>query len=401
MLARFNQRATVNAACSRSELSRPGRGISLGLLLQHWLSLDENRQTWVSVDNRRIGGLISADKREKSSGIPILSNIPLLGLPFKRHSSDNVKKEVIVVLTPHVMPLEENNFSYVIPKDSDLFNSFDHLLFRNAYRIRDDDVFDLKFIFESTIFQNLLSQVNLKVQNNPLLRNSEPYKLLLDGAVPGEEILVRRMLWEIIYKTGFANFIADDRIIVFEDNIDAPDSSGFRTTFTHRLLAQRDLKTQNTLSLTFDAQFKGSPQHPFAQPKATLSFEHIPTPDVYVGRLMVGNQRLSNGSPNKWNVLLSEAKPPGVRGASSLEVLKGVMVLKRILSLNKTLPLTVKEFRVGRQIIFPSEQDLNQRYHVLDRDTARYFYEVIQYYPEFEKSFNIEIQRYLHQVMGF
>lgn len=65
LLARFNQRATVNAACSRKELSRPGRGISLGLLLQHWLSLDENRQTWVSVDNRRITGLISA-KHEQS-----------------------------------------------------------------------------------------------------------------------------------------------------------------------------------------------------------------------------------------------------------------------------------------------------------------------------------------------
>ena len=68
------------------------------------------------------------------------------------------------------------------------------------------------------------------------------------------------------------------------------------------------------------------------------------------------------------------------------------MVLKRVLALNTTMPLTIKEFRVGRQIIFPTEQDLKQRFHIIDRDAARFFYEVIQYYPEFEKAFSREMR---------
>ena len=105
---------------------------------------------------------------------------------------------------------------------------------------------------------------------------------------------------------------------------------------------------------------------------------------------MAGNRPKQDGSPDSWTVLLSEVNPSGVRGASGIEVLQGVLVLKRILALNTTLPLTIKEFRVGRQIIFPTEQDLRQRFHIIDRDAARFFYEVIQYYPEFEQSFNRE-----------
>ncbi len=48
---------------------------------------------------------------------------------------------------------------------------------------------------------------------------------------------------------------------------------------------------------------------------------------------------------------------------------------------------------MGRQIIFPTEQDLKQRFLIIDRDAAMFFYEVIQYYPEFERSFNRETQR--------
>ena len=52
------------------------------------------------------------------------------------------------------------------------------------------------------------------------------------------------------------------------------------------------------------------------------------------------------------------------------------------------MPVTIEEFRVGRQIIFPTEQELKDKYHVIDYDAARFFYEVINYYPEFERAFN-------------
>jgi hypothetical protein len=54
------------------------------------------------------------------------------------------------------------------------------------------------------------------------------------------------------------------------------------------------------------------------------------------------------------------------------------------------MPLTLSEFHIGRQIIFPSQQELEGGYHIVDRDVARLFYEVYNYYPVFEQKFNRE-----------
>jgi len=357
----------------------------------------DNRQvqTFVRVaDNTPfiIGGLISTEKKERTVGIPILSQIPILGIPFRRKATESVKKEVIVVLTPHVVPVGEKSFSYVMPKDSDMFDGFGNTLFRNGYRIRDDDIFDLKFLYQSEIFQSLISEIQERAEGEPGFGNTPPFDGLLSGGVPGEEILVRRMLWEIVLKSGFAENIDIDRIITFEEYPAAPDSSGFRTRFLNQLLEAKATEG-NTLALTFSASTRGTANHPFVPPKAKVGYQSLEDGDSYIRNLMVGNRPLPDGSPNAWTVLLSDVNPSGVRGATGIEVLQGVLVLKRILALNKSLPLSIREFRVGRQIIFPTEQDLQQRFHIIDRDAARFFYEVIQYYPEFEQSFNRQTRR--------
>ena len=353
----------------------------------------DNRQvqTFVRVaDNTPfiVGGLISTDRQERTVGIPILSRIPILGLPFRRNIVENNKMEVIVVLTPHVVPLEEKSFSYIIPKDSDIFDSFGNRLFRNAYRIRDDDVFDLKFLYESDIFQGLLARIGKGSEEDPSLKTTEPFASLLEGGVPGEEILVRRMLWEIVRKTNYARHIDLSRIIFFEDRPDASDSTGFQLAWLNRRLAGRD-KKRNTLVLTFDARPQGTPEHPFVQPKAVVSYEHL-TAQTYNARLTEGNRLGPDGSPDRWTILLTDAYAGTSR---PVELLRGVLVLKRILALNSTLPLTIREFHVGRQIIFPTEQDLQKRFHIIDRDAARFFYEITHYYPAFEQKFNRQTRR--------
>ena len=64
------------------------------------------------------------------------------------------------------------------------------------------------------------------------------------------------------------------------------------------------------------------------------------------------------------------------------------------------MPVTIEEFRVGRQIIFPTEQELKDKYHVIDYDTARFFYEIINYYPEFEKAFNRDTASIILELRG-
>jgi general secretion pathway protein D len=50
-----------------------------------------------------IGGLIREDTSKSRSGIPLLSQIPLLGYLFGSTSTRTTRNELIILLTPHVM----------------------------------------------------------------------------------------------------------------------------------------------------------------------------------------------------------------------------------------------------------------------------------------------------------
>jgi len=55
-----------------------------------------------------IGGLMETDKSAIDSKVPILGDIPLLGYLFKRTQRDNLKKELIIFLTPHIVKTPED-----------------------------------------------------------------------------------------------------------------------------------------------------------------------------------------------------------------------------------------------------------------------------------------------------
>jgi general secretion pathway protein D len=354
-------------------------------------------QTFVRVaDNTPfiVGGLIAADKSNSNSGVPFLSKIPYLGNLFKRSSKKNDKREVIVVLTPHVIDTGEKSFSYVIPKDSETFDSFDHILFRNAYRIRDDDVFDLTFATKSNYYNSILGELRTFHDTHFEIFEKEPVFGYLHDKVPGEEVIVRRMIWEIVHKAKYHHYINDDHILVFEANEGAEFGNKFKTLFLGKLL--RDLNSADENSLVLDyADHKAKTTGPFEHPRALISHTNIANPANYVEQISA----LNSDDLERNTVLLSNAvSPPGVRGATALEVLKGVLVLKRILALNHSMPVTINEFRVGRQIIFPTEQELRDKYHIIDYDVARFFYQVINYYPEFEGAFNRDSDAILERI---
>lgn len=50
-----------------------------------------------------IGGLIQEEEHERMSGIPYLSELPLLGSLFGRRVNENVQTETIIILIPHVV----------------------------------------------------------------------------------------------------------------------------------------------------------------------------------------------------------------------------------------------------------------------------------------------------------
>ena len=50
-----------------------------------------------------IGGLVREEVRESIRGIPILSRIPILGMLFRSKTSQKVKSELAILITPHII----------------------------------------------------------------------------------------------------------------------------------------------------------------------------------------------------------------------------------------------------------------------------------------------------------
>ncbi len=342
----------------------------------------DNRQvqTFVRIaDNTPfiIGGLIASEESESVKGIPGLSKIPGLGALFRRKSKSRVKQEVIIVLTPHVVPLDEKSFGYAVPKESSAFDSFGNQLFRNAYRLRSQDIFDLSFLHQSPDLLRLQAAARERVERTPELAAEEPLAGILAGRIPGEEIMVRRMLMEVVGEHDFESLVNPDHIIFFEPS----PGGGFEVAFLRDHLAERHSKS-DVLVVPFALRNDGSA---YAEPR----WQPLP-PEGYSSLLRSGNPLPTPGAaPELVTMVLGER--PG--STPPLDVLRRVLVLERVLELNPSLAMELDALHVGLQIIFPSEEDLTQRFHLVDRETARLFFEVEEYYAAFERRFDRQIGR--------
>ncbi len=63
-------------------------------------------KTTITVENTQtivIGGLISNDKQKKVTKIPLFGDLPILGSFFRRSTSQNVRTNLMVFITPHIL----------------------------------------------------------------------------------------------------------------------------------------------------------------------------------------------------------------------------------------------------------------------------------------------------------
>ncbi len=54
-------------------------------------------------DHAILGGLITRSKEKTDSGVPLLSDIPILGKAFKRSEYTDVIDELVIIITPHII----------------------------------------------------------------------------------------------------------------------------------------------------------------------------------------------------------------------------------------------------------------------------------------------------------
>ena len=315
-----------------------------------------------------IGGLISNKKADQEGRIPILSKIPLLGKLFSWNTKQSLKKEVIVVITPHIIDNNDDNFSRIIPQDESIFDSFGNILFPNSYRLKESDIYDLNFITESNYLNIIKNNATNIIENNEKY-DQEVINLsnrILNNFIPGEAIIARRIIYDIVEKQNYYKSINSESIVFFNNeknygldflknyfSIINKDEKGIL------LLINKDENTNDT----------------FFRPGVDVQEIDLEKNYNYKKILKQTWQKNKDFYP----ILITNKK--------DLKRLYEILIMQEVLKLNTALELSIKEFKRGLEIQFPAKDLIETNSFVIDENIAKYFYEVNFYYESFEDEF--------------
>ncbi|MFI4872819.1 MAG: secretin N-terminal domain-containing protein [Phycisphaerales bacterium JB061] len=66
-----------------------------------------------------IGGLIQTTQEDRRTKVPLIGDIPFIGIPFRSHDIKNVRTELLVILTPQVVAGGINGGSHLLDEDAE------------------------------------------------------------------------------------------------------------------------------------------------------------------------------------------------------------------------------------------------------------------------------------------
>ncbi len=324
-------------------------------------------QTYAMIEDRNpfiIGGLVSRDKVKLEDKIPFLGDIPYIGAFFRTHSDSEVKREVIIVLTPYVLP--ETNPSWPIPKADEMFDSFDNDLFRSNYRIRPTDVFNLDFLYSNTQIKQAWKVVDaLESIESPLVEES-PFNRFVGQKIPSSDILVERMVYDIIKSKKVDHPILEDKIIFLNKT-----EKGVDVDFLMKHYKELEQKTDQALVISFKVNPNSDKMEDvFAQPAPAVYFAKCTGRDEWGKLLWDLNQPLEGGVEQHTIVIHSE---------KDLDRLRRAVMLKSIIARNHGSGiLELANFKVGKQLLMP--EVIEDQHHMIDKHIARHFFNTEHYY---------------------
>jgi general secretion pathway protein D len=331
-------------------------------------------QTYVEVPNNTpfiIGGLTFKKITKQRGGIPGLSSIPFLGKLFSFNISVEHNKEVIVLITPHLVEIEEDHFTKVIPKDSDLFQRFGTELYHNTYRIQNKDIFNLGFYQNSNLYESTIEKVSELDRRFLDAKDNAIYSNLLKGEVPGEEILIRRMLYNLIERVDYYKYINSSQIYYYTNDDDFIDLKSFSAAYSQYLKTSKGKK--KSFALTFKKEASGiTDQNKLNRPTAETVV--LPIPINYKKKLAELNK-----TENSHTILLQEVKHE--------RRLYETLILMKVLELNPGITDNISMFKPGLEIIFPTQEELEEKTYILDDKVAQYFYQINDYNNVFDAQF--------------
>jgi len=315
-----------------------------------------------------IGGLISNKKADQEGRIPLISKIPLIGKLFSWSTKQSIKKEVIVVITPHIIDNNDDNFSRVIPQDESIFDSFGNILFPNSYRLKESDIYDLNFITESNYLNTIKKNAQKAIENSDNTKIEISNKILND-LIPGEQIITRRMVYDIVEKQNYYKEVNLDNIIFFNNN------KNYGVDFIKNYFSVIN-KTDKGLLLLVNKDDNSNDT--FFRPG--IDIKEIDLNEGYKSKEILKKEW--NKNKDFYPILIANKK--------DLKRLYEILIMQEVLKLNTSLELSIKEFKRGLEIQFPSKELIKTNSFVIDENIAKYFYEVNFYYESFEKEFKDE-----------
>ena len=97
---------------------------------------------------------------------------------------------------------------------------WDNDLFQDSYRLRNTDIYDLGFYENTSFFNNVLDRAQIVMDENPLAASNTKLINLVNGSVPGQEILIRRMINDVIENENYYKYINPVNVIFFGKTTD-------------------------------------------------------------------------------------------------------------------------------------------------------------------------------------
>jgi hypothetical protein len=292
----------------------------------------------------------------------------------------------------------------------------------------------LKRLIESNFLEEDRGQQEVKEANERFVKS---FLTFFEGGAPGEDILVRHMMIRLIEKLDFSRCVSPDDMIYFP----APkhraeeEQIGFDPEHLTESQCIRECLKEGTLVLAFPPRldsindFLKKPEclgpniewlrleplrlEPLRlepdkasckgqEPVGANTYSHFSPPMVrlacvrntkkdkgagYLKRLHDCNE-VDTGDGGWRTILLDPAFER--RGRNSIGLLQSVLALERLLDINnsQTFPQTLRDFHVGRELVLPTREGLQTRRHLIDRDTARLYYETLDYYNVFAEMYD-------------
>lgn len=341
-----------------------------------------------------VGGLIAKDSEQSIKQVPFLGDLPVLGNLFRSKTETGLKREVIIVITPSVLP-EETPVHAGMPKDEDAFDRFGHRLFRDAYRIRSEDTFDLRYLTENQSLQKLQKVADRIVQDHSKYRTIYPYSKFSLGSVPGEDALVRRQIYEVLKRQKASEVLDPEKLIFFKS--DPKVGSGFKVQFLSEYLEK---EAPFVLSKEGDGRAVGlcfrltrtstQAEELLREPVPEVMIVNCPNEDTWRKLLLESNAK-KNGETEKQVIFLRHRK--------DLERLKTAILMKKIISLNAAdYILKLKNFTRGRLLRMPTirEEDVE----LIDADVATCFYHSELYYSALRESLQRDFVAFRQALSG-